>query len=890
MWRTLRRGWDSLWHGDRLDGEAREELRHHVDLEVAARVRAGMDPEEARRRVRIELGDVDAVRDDLREGRRGFWLESLARDVIHAGRVLRKRPAFSAVAVGTIALGIGASAALFAVVDAVSLRPLPLPDPSTLAKVYDTNLPLGVERTGIATGNLGDWRRRTRGLTGIAGYYTMGRTLTAGGESDVVLTAQVTEDFFPLLGVGAALGRTFTAEETAAALFNQAAAPVGADPVCVLSHALWRTRFGGDPAIVGRTLTLERRPFRVVGVLPSGFAFPGPDVQLFVPWSLVNEKPRDQHYVSGVARLAQGTTLAQAESELRAVAAALAGEHPESNQGWSVALVPLQEDVVGDSGRTLFVLLAAVVLVLLVACANVALLSLARALERAHEASVRLALGATRPRLLRQILMESLLVSLAGGVLGGSLAAAAVMALKRAHLDVPRLHEAGVDLRVALFVLAATAVAALVTGLPPAWRWTRTEVGAGLAGTPARVAGGARHLLRDGLVVAQVAMAVVLLVGASLLVRSYQRLRAVDPGFDPRGVLVAPIFLDMQAYGGGGKSRAYYATLVERLEALPGVVSAGGATALPASPLGPDFQRPVWPEEAGSDPRGRRPAWVRIVTTRYFQTLGMRIVRGRPFDARDGKDSPRVVILGESVARRLWPAGTAAHDRLQHQRDLPLRGRGRHGRRAVRRAAHGAAPGDLPGPRPATLPRHERRAPHHRRPPLPGARRAACPQGARSGQAAARDPGPGGPRGRDGVPRPQRDAGALHVRRGHAAARAAGSARDPVPPRARAYARDRDPHGPRGQPRPPAALDRRPGPEARAHRHRGRRTPRRRLRPRRLRPAVRRAPHRSRRPRGGGRAAAGRGGGLAPSRVAGRADRPRRRAALGLRPRRSARR
>jgi len=665
MLKRLTRRWNELWHGDRLDREAREELAHHLELATAERRGAGADASEARRLARLELGDAEEARERLREGRAGFWLDSVRKDAAYAARMLRKRPGFSAVCVLTIGLGVGASTALFAVVDAVVLRPLPLPDPGTLVAIYDTNPSLAVERSGIATGNLVDWRRRAQRLRGIAGYYTMGRTLTMGQDSEVVLTAQMTEDFFPLLGVTAALGRTFTREETAAALFNTAAAPVGPDPVVVLSHGLWQRRFGGDPGVVGQTVLLERRPCRVVGVMPSGFAMPGPEVELFIPWGFSGEEPRDQHYVSAVARLTPETTLAQAEGELRTVANDLARAYPETNRGWSVRLVSLQEDVVGDSGRTLFVLLAAVALVLLVACANVALLSLARGLERAHEASIRLALGATRRRLLRQFLMESLLVAAAGGVLGAVLAVSGVALLRRTAAGLPRIHEVALDPRALLFACAATAAAALVSGLPYAWRRARAQPAPDLAGTHARVAGaGHGHVLRDGLVIAEVAMAVVLLVGASLLVRSYQRLKAVDPGFDPRAVLVAPIFLDMAGYGGGGKSRTYYATLIERLEALPGVVSAGGATALPASPLGPNFERPVWPEEIPNDPAVRRPAWVRIVTTHYFRTLGMQIVEGRGFDERDAPQGALAVILSQGLARRLWPDGTAVGRRL----------------------------------------------------------------------------------------------------------------------------------------------------------------------------------------------------------------------------------
>ena len=665
MLKKLWRRWNEVWNADRLDREAREELAHHLEMEVAERVRAGADAAEALRQSRLELGDVEDVRERLREGRAGFWLDSVVKDAAYALRMLRKRPGFSAVCVLTIGVGVGASTALFAVVDAVVVRPLPLPEPAALVKVYDANVSMGIERSGVATGNLADWRRRAQRFAGIAGYYTMGRTLTVGAESEAVLTSQVTEDFFPVLGKAAAVGRTFTHEETAAGRFNTAAAPVGLDPVVVLSHGLWQRRFGGDPGVVGRTVSLERRPFRIVGVMPAGFAMPGPDVQLFIPWGLAGDEPRDQHYVSAVARLARGVTLPQAEADLRAVAQALAAEHPDTNQGWTASLVSLREDVVGDSGRTLFILLAAVALVLVVACANVALLSLARGLERVHEASVRLALGATHGRLLRQFLVEALVVSAAGGVVGALLALAAIALLERTQPGLPRLDEVVLGPRAMLFAFAATAAAALMTGLPCAWRWARAEPARDLAGAPGRVAGRRdRHALRDGLVIAEVAMAVVLLVAASLLGRSYQRLGAVDPGFDPRGVLVAPIFLDMQSYGRGGKSRSYYASLVQRLEALPGVVSAGGATALPASPLGPDFERPVWPQEIPNDPRVRRPAWVRMVTPHYFRTLGMRIVKGRAFEERDSPQTGNVVILSQSMARQLWPVGEAVGRRL----------------------------------------------------------------------------------------------------------------------------------------------------------------------------------------------------------------------------------
>jgi putative ABC transport system permease protein len=662
---NLHRWWDELRHARRLDRLSREELADHVEQAVAAKVRAGLGEEEARRQVRLELGSPEVALEVLNDARAGSRLESMGRDAVYAWRTLRQRPAFFAACVATIALGVGASTALFAVVDAVVLKPLPLPDPGTLVRVYDTNPAAAMMRTGVASGNLADWRRRTRALSGLAGHYTMGRTLTLGADSEVVLTAQVTGDFFAVLGVPALLGRTFTPEEIAAGLFNNAAAPVGADPVMVIGHALWRRRFGADPGVVGRTVTLERRPFRVVGVMPPGFAMPDPDVQVYLPWGFRGTEPRDQHYLQAVARLAPGVTLAQAQDDLRGIANALADEHPATNAGWSVTVVPLHEDLVGDAGRTLVVLLGAVALVLLVACANVALLSLARGLEREHEALVRLTLGATRWRLLRQFLTESFVVCGVGGALGVLLAVVGVTLFARADAGLPRVHEIALDWRTLAFACAATAAATLVSGLPAAWRRASGEPAGGLVGTPSRVArGGNRLSLRDGLVIAEVAMAVALVAGASLLLRSYRRLQAVDPGFDASRVLVAPIFLDMEGYGRGHRSRTYYAQLVERLEALPGVESAGGATALPASPLGPDFERPVWPEGAPEGDHARWRAWVRMVTPRYFETLGMRMVDGRAFDGRDGPDAALSVILSRRLARSLWPDGRAVGRRF----------------------------------------------------------------------------------------------------------------------------------------------------------------------------------------------------------------------------------
>ena len=331
--------------------------------------------------------------------------------------------------------------------------------------------------------------------------------------------------------------------------------------------------------------------------MPEGFALPDRGVQLWVPWNLSGALPRDQHYLGAVARLNPAVSIAQAEGELNGVATELGLEHPATNRGWGVRITSLRAETVGDTATVLWVLLGAVGLVLLVACANVALLSLMRGLDRSDETAIRLALGASSGRLLREFLMESLLLAALGGLSGATIAVAALRLLPTLTLDLPRLDEVALDNRAFLFIAILTMLSAILSGLPQAWRRTRVAAWDGLSGGSLRTtAGGHRHFLRDAIVVSQVAMAVVLMSGSGLLVRSFLQLRSVDPGFDPRGVLVAPIFLDSQAYNSGSRSRTYYRTLFERLAAVPGVMAVGGATTVPTSPLGPDFERPVWPE------------------------------------------------------------------------------------------------------------------------------------------------------------------------------------------------------------------------------------------------------------------------------------------------------
>ena len=648
----------------RVDREADEEMTTHIEMLVARKVESGMGEAEARRAARVELGNLQSAREQIFEERTGFAVEQLWREAVQGARVLRRSPGLTILSVATMGIGIGAGTILFALVNGIVLSPLRYPNPDRLVRVFDTNQSAGVDRTGVTSGNLDDWRRDTASaFSGIAGYYTMGRTVSVGESVEALLTAQVTDDFFSVVGVSPALGHTFTSAETERATFSNALAPTGPDPVVILSHSMWRDRFGSAADVVGKSLTLDRQSFTIVGVMPPGLELPEPGVRMWIPWSTAGDSPRDQHYLGGLARLNAGVSIAQAEDQLNGVARDLGVKHPDTNRGWGVRLSPLDVETIGETATVLWVLLAAVGLVLLVACANVALLSLMRGLDRADETTVRLALGASTLRLLREFLMESVLLALGGGLIGVSVAIAGLRLLPSLTTDLPRLDEVTLDKRALLFIGAITILTALFSGLPQAWRRTRSTSPPVIGGFRT-TASARKHALRDAIVISQVAFAAVLLAGSALLVRSYLHLRGTDPGFDPRGVLVAPVFLDTQAYNGQDKSRTYYRTLFERLAAIPGVTAVGGATTVPTSPLGPDFERPVWPEGVAADRSKQTPASVRIVTPGYFPAMKLRIADGRAFDHREQPKSPRVIMISETLARRLWPEQRAVGRQL----------------------------------------------------------------------------------------------------------------------------------------------------------------------------------------------------------------------------------
>ncbi len=580
-------------------------------------------------------------------------MQTLLQDLRFALRTLLRSPAFAGVATLTLALGIGAVATLFSVVDGVLLRPLPFREPDRLVAVSPA----------LLRGEYVLARDRSRSFAELGGYQAgVGFGLSGGGEPERVTGAYASTNLFAALGAEPLLGRGFAAGED----------QPGRGGVVVLGHGLWRRRFGADPAVVGRTVTLDGQPRTVVGVMPAEFRFPSAETELWVPVSL-DPAPHAVGALWGmggfqaVGRLAPGATPRQALAELGALARAMRAENPlwtpPEPYRADAAVVPLRDAVVGEVRPTLLVLLAAVGFVLLIACANVANLLLARGLGRGREMALRSALGAGRGRLVRQLLTESLVLALAGGAAGLLLATWGLRWLVAAlPADTPRLAEVALDGRVTALALGATLLTGVAAGLFPAWRVTRSELqgplreGAG--------AGGGRRRLSGVLVAAEIGLAMVLVVGAGLLIRSVRALVAVDPGFRTERVVSARIDPPESLYGDPARQRAFYAEVLGRVQALPGVGAAGLTSQLPLGGEPSPWATAV--EGVTLDPNALPMFDRRAVTPEYLRTLGVRLVRGRAFTAADREGAPPVALVDEAAARRFWPGEDPVGKRIGH--------------------------------------------------------------------------------------------------------------------------------------------------------------------------------------------------------------------------------
>ncbi len=574
-------------------------------------------------------------------------MQNLLQDIRYALRSLIKRPGFVAVAIVTLAFGIGANTAIFSVVDAVLLSPLSFPEPERIVVVEGTNFNLGITEGGATSvPDFSDWQNQSSSFEQIAAFAAGGVVLTTNDEPERVRGTSVTADFFPLFRTSPLKGRFFQADE-----FKE-----GNDYVAMLSYALWQRRFGGSDSVIGSKVQMSNYSVTIVGVMPRGFDYPT-QTEMWFPYPVDPAKEkRFNRFLTVVGRLKPGVTIQQAQSEMGLMSERLAQSYVETNRGWNVKLTKLHDRLVGNLRASLLILLGAVALVLLIACANVANLQLARATYRKREIAVRTALGASRLRIVRQLLTESLLLSIVSGAVGLALS----IWLTRLLVSIsppnsPRFEEIGMDFRVFGFAFAVTFITGVVFGLVPAIQTSKIDLNetlkeSGRSGSQAR-----RNRIGSALMVSEIALSFMLLVGAGLLIKSFIHLREVNPGFNPSNMLTMRLSLPAGKYQQGEPRLQVFRQVVERISSLPGVTSAGAVSQLPLRGdtfnLGRGYLRegdPQTSEAAGS-------ANFLTVTPTYFDTMQIPVKAGRGFTALDTNDAPKVMIVNETLARKLWP-------------------------------------------------------------------------------------------------------------------------------------------------------------------------------------------------------------------------------------------
>ena len=561
-------------------------------------------------------------------------------DLRFALRQLLKNPGFTAVAVLTLALGIGANTAIFSVINGVLLRPLPFKEPGQLVRLYESRPKVSLLQGPISPPTFLDWRQQNTVFEGMAAFHGGSLNLTGGGEPERLSATHVSVNLFALLGVKPMLGRTFGPDDEQE------------NKVVVLGDGFWRRRFGGDRALIGQTISLDKQSYTVVGVMPSSFRFPD-QADLWVPLTFANDEAanRGSRFLRAVARLKPGISLAQAGAEMETIARRLGSQY-EENKDWGVHVLAIREEIVGNIRPALLVLFGAVGLVLLIACANVANLFLARSAARQREIAIRSALGAGRGRLIRQLLRESLLLSLIGGLLGLLLSVWGTALLGTlVPSELPGVRELGPDVRVLAFTLIVSLLTGTLFGLLPALQLSRVDLNESLK--EGRGSAGASHRLHGFLVVSEVALALMLLAGAGLLLKSFFQLKAVNPGFLPANVLTMQLSLPESKYPQGHQQAAFFGQVVQNIEALPGVQSAGVAPTLPLSGGLNSYGFSL--DGRASQPGDNLSAEHDSVTPRYFRALGIRLLQGRLFTDGDTASSPPVVIINETAARRFFP-------------------------------------------------------------------------------------------------------------------------------------------------------------------------------------------------------------------------------------------
>ena len=632
----------NLFQKRERDNDLEAEIRSQLDLLADQKIKEGLPQDEARRAAKIELGGVEQLKEQVRAVRTGAWLDSLLQDIRFALRMLRKNPGFTAVAVLTLALGIGANGAIFSVVNSVLLHPLGYNDPDRLVTI------LHYGTSPISPANYLDYRRQSTSYEEMGAAESWGPNLTGLQSPEHLIGLRVTQNMLPLLGVHPALGRLFVQGEDTA----------GNDHEVILSYGLWQRRFSGDPSALGKSMLLDGVSYTVVGVMPPDFHFAPfwvTHTELWAPLSLAAKaNSRDGSSLRLFARLKQGVTLSQARAEMATITARLETIYPGTNT--DIVVVPLKEKVVGNVETPLLVLVGAVGFVLLIACVNVAHMLLARAAARQKELAVRTALGARRSRVIRQVLTENLLLAGMAGSLGLLLAYAGTRALVAlSPADIPRVESVSIDSGVVVFLLFITILTSIAFGLVPALHASHVNLTDTLKENSRGSSEGIhRNRLRNILVVSEFALALTLLIAAGLMIRSFVALESVDPGFNPHGVLsmIVPVAGSREAEP--GRRAIFYRQMLERVRAVPGVESAAGINHLPIA--GDLWDRTFLIEGRPTPaPTDLPDAVYRVATPAYFQTMGIRLLQGRDISDVDTVNAPPIVVINQTMARTFWP-------------------------------------------------------------------------------------------------------------------------------------------------------------------------------------------------------------------------------------------
>ena len=656
IYRPLRSWLGATLRRSRTDREIDEELRFHLEAYAEDLVRSGVPRQEALRRARLEFGGVDKAKEECREARGVHITDTLIQDLRYGARTMLRAPGFTATAVIALALGIGANTAIFSVVNAVLLRPLPFDQPDRLVQVWHTppqqTFP-GMKEFAVSPANFIDWRSESRGFQRMAAYGFGRYTLTGSGHPEAIRTCAATSGLFSILRERPLLGRDFLDGEY----------EPGHDHEVVLSYGLWRSHFGGNPEIVGKNIELNGQAFTVIGVMGPRFQFPiasDPDdrAQMWKPlaWSDRDRAVRDNHNYGVVARLRDGVSLRQAQAELDAISNRLALQYPAENKGWGAIAVPLRDDLVGDVRPALLILLGAVSLVLLIACANVANLILSRTLSRRKESAVRAALGATRRRLLQQAFSETLLLGVIGGALGLVFAHYGVILIVRFLAQrLPRWNEIALDGRVLVFTLGVSLLTGFAAGLLPALRLAKADLNEALKqglGRTASDSGGGRT--RNVLVISEVALSLMLLIGAGLMIRSLWILQNTNLGFDPDHVVTMVVSIPQNKFPEPGQEVSYFNRVLDRVRVLPGVQAAGLIDAIPLSDEG--SHQPISIEGRPVVAMADQPEVdVRLISPGYLSAMHISLLHGRDVDDSDLPGRPGAVLISQSMAKLFWP-------------------------------------------------------------------------------------------------------------------------------------------------------------------------------------------------------------------------------------------